>query len=116
MIAVLKSFAEKILGEGRRQFAAALNKHQAVLIDNRIIEIPVDNPIQSTDIMDNRTELLGWMKEHLSNNTIEIKPRVVEERELKDTAYTPAEKFSKMAEKNPDLNQLRSQFDLELDF
>jgi len=116
MIAALRSFAEKILGEGRRQFAAALNKHQAVLIDNKIIEIPVDNTIQSTDILDNRTELLGWMKEHLANNTIEIRPRVVEEHHLKDTAYTPAEKFSKMVEKNPDLNQLRSQFDLELDF
>jgi DNA polymerase-3 subunit gamma/tau len=56
------------------------------------------------------------MKRGLNNGKITIQSRVVEENELKETAYTPAEKFNKMAEKNPDLNQLRSQFDLELDF
>lgn len=56
------------------------------------------------------------MKKGLQNGQITISTRVVEETELKETAYTPAEKFNKMAEKNPDLNQLRSQFDLELDF
>ncbi|MBL0343462.1 MAG: hypothetical protein IPP71_22965 [Bacteroidetes bacterium] len=116
MIATLKEFAKKVLSEGRRQFAACLNKHPAMLIDSYIIEIPVDNPIQSNDIQENKIELLMWLKSQLKNTKIEIRPRVVAENELKETAYTPAEKFSKMAEKNPDLNQLRQQFDLELDF
>lgn len=116
MFKVWKSFADKNHAEGRKQLAVALNKHQPVLKDETHIEIPVDNAIQAEEIQGTKVELLAWMKKGLQNGQITISTRVVEETELKDTAYTPAEKFNKMAEKNPDLNQLRSQFDLELDF
>ena len=116
MFKVWKAFADKNHAEGRKQLAVALNKHQPVLKDETHIEIPVDNAIQAEEIQGTKVELLAWMKKGLQNGQITISTRVVEETELKDTAYTPAEKFNKMAEKNPDLNQLRSQFDLELDF
>lgn len=116
MFKVWKAFADKNHAEGRKQLAVALNKHQPVLKDETHIEIPVDNAIQAEEIQGTKVELLAWMKKGLQNGQITISTRVVEETELKETAYTPAEKFNKMAEKNPDLNQLRSQFDLELDF
>ncbi|OQA10217.1 MAG: hypothetical protein BWY67_01194 [Bacteroidetes bacterium ADurb.Bin397] len=116
MYKVWKAFADKNHAEGRKQLAVALNKHQPVLKDETHIEIPVDNAIQAEEIQGTKVELLAWMKKGLQNGQITISTRVVEETELKETAYTPAEKFNKMAEKNPDLNQLRSQFDLELDF
>ncbi|MBL7913766.1 MAG: DNA polymerase III subunit gamma/tau [Bacteroidia bacterium] len=116
MFKVWKAFADKNHAEGRKQLAVALNKHQPILKDETHIEIPVDNAIQAEEIQGTKVELLAWMKKGLQNGQITISTRVVEETELKDTAYTPAEKFNKMAEKNPDLNQLRSQFDLELDF
>ncbi len=116
MFKVWKAFADKNHAEGRKQLAVALNKHQPILKDETHIEIPVDNAIQAEEIQGTKVELLAWMKKGLQNGQITISTRVVEETELKETAYTPAEKFNKMAEKNPDLNQLRSQFDLELDF
>ncbi len=94
----------------------AINKHEPRLIDHFIIEFPVDNPIQSDDIQANKQEILFYLKEKLSNTGIEIRPRVIDTEEQQGTAYTPADKFKLMAEKNPDLNQLRQQFDLELDF
>ena len=112
----IKEFVEKLLSDGRKQLAVALNKHNPVLIDNNIIEIPVDNSILSDDIQDNKQELLSWLKQKLSNRSIEIRQRVVNENELQHVAYTPAEKFNRMASKNPDLNKLRQQFDLDLDF
>jgi len=116
IILVIKELAGKLQAEGRRQLAAAMNKHAARLIDESLIEIPVDNPIQAGEIQENRQELLTYLKEKLSNGTIQLQARLAESHEGTDTAYTPAEKFNKMAEKNPDLNQLRQQFDLELDF
>lgn len=116
MLDCLKAFADKLQSEGRRQLAVALNKHKAVLNGDNVIEIPVDNNIQADDIQANKTEILFWLKSGLKNHSIEIRQRVVEDHELMSTAYTPAEKFSKMAEKNPELNTLRQQFDLELDF
>jgi DNA polymerase III subunit gamma/tau len=116
LVAVVKQLVERMMAEGRRQLAVALNKHEPVLIDGNIIEIPVDNPIQADDIQANKQEILFYLKEKLSNTGIEIHPRVTDTEELSGMAYTPADKFKKMAEKNPDLNQLRQQFDLELDF
>jgi DNA polymerase III subunit gamma/tau len=115
VIVALKNFIDKVQQEGRKQLGASLNKHTPLLKENFIIEIPVDNAIQAADIKASRVELLGYMKTQLKNNAIQIQSRVVEEKELKDTAYTPTEKYNKMVEKNPDLNQLRQQFDLDLD-
>jgi DNA polymerase-3 subunit gamma/tau len=112
----MKELVTKLQSEGRRQLAATLNKHQPVVLEDNIIEIAVDNPIQAGEIQENRQELLGYLKQKLMNGGIELRSRVTENGEGTFTAYTPAEKFSKMAEKNPDLNQLRQQFDLELDF
>lgn len=116
LISTLKSFAEKLQKDGRRQFAVTLSRHEPILIGESIIEILVDNAIQAAEIQENKNELLLWMKTGLSNNSIEINHRVVNLMEVKSVAYTPAEKFVKMAEKNPDLNLLKQQFDLELDF
>lgn len=116
LVGAVKQLVERLMSEGRRQLAVALNKHEPRLIDSLIIEIPVDNPIQADDIQSNKQEILYFLKEKLSNTGIEIHPKVTNTEETQGTAYTPADKFKKMAEKNPDLNQLRSQFDLELDF
>jgi len=116
LVSAVKQLVEKLLKEGRRQLAVALNKHEPVLINETLIEIPVDNQIQADDILTNKQELLYYLKDKLSNTGIEIHPRVTDTDEKSGTAYTPAEKFNKMVEKNPDLNQLRQQFDLELDF
>src|SRR4030095_3226759 len=110
---VIKKLVEKLISEGRRELAVALNKHQPRLLDNYVVEIPVDNPIQSDEIQSNKLELLSYLKDALSNTSIDLSPRVITSAEHTETAYTPAEKFSRMAEKNPDLNQLRQQFDLE---
>lgn len=116
VISTLKLFAEKLQKDGRKQLAVTLGKHEPVLIGESVIEIIVDNAIQAAEIQENKNELLHWMKTGLLNNTIEINHRVVNGAESKAIAYTPAEKFSKMVEKNPDLNLLKQQFDLELDF
>jgi DNA polymerase III subunit gamma/tau len=112
----LQAFSEKLLQDGRRQLAVTLSKHIPVLSGESVVEILVDNAIQSAEIQDNKNELLTYMKTVLTNSSIIIQQRVVNETESKAIAYTPAEKFVKMAEKNPDLNILKQQFDLELDF
>ncbi len=116
LVNAVKQLVEKLRSEGRRQLAVALNKHEPKLTDGVVIIIPVDNPIQADEIQANKQELLQYLKTKLSNTGIEIIPQVTDTDETTGTAYTPAEKFNKMMEKNPDLNQLRQQFDLELDF
>ncbi len=116
LVKAVKELVEKYMSEGRRQLGVALNKHEPVLKENIRIEIPVDNPVQADEIQENKQEILFFLKEKLSNSGLELVPFVTDTDDKSGTAYTPADKFKQMAEKNPDLNQLRQQFDLELDF
>ncbi|HEX5003042.1 MAG TPA: DNA polymerase III subunit gamma/tau [Bacteroidia bacterium] len=109
-------FVEKSKKEGRMQLAVSLSGNQPVLIDSELIEIPVINSIQAEEIFDAKQDLVQFLRKALNNNYLDIQTRIVEDAAGSETAYTPMEKFKKMAEKNPDLNELRQQFDLELDF
>ena len=101
---------------GRKNLAVTLNRHKAVLLENNVIEIPVDNRVQSDEIQLSRLEILPLLREHLQNDLVDLSQRVLEDHEVKPSAYTPAEKYSLMVRKNPELNQLRQQFDLQLDY
>jgi DNA polymerase-3 subunit gamma/tau len=116
LIAAIKSYADQVLAGGKKQLAVTLKKHNPVLLNNAVIEIPVDNPIQAEDVNSSKSDIQSYLRQRFENTLIEVKARLVEDGEGEETAYTPGEKFKKMAEKNPDLNQFKQQFGLELDF
>jgi DNA polymerase-3 subunit gamma/tau len=106
-------YAKKIGDEGKKQLFSTMNKRKPLLKDNFTVEIIVDNKIQSDEIFSEQINLLPFLKEKLSNRLIKIVSAVIEAKDKPDEAYTPKEKFMKMAEKNPALDTLRTQFDLE---
>lgn len=112
----LQLCAEKLMQAGRKNLAVTLNRHKALLLENNLIEIPVDNRVQADEIQLSRSEILSLLREHLQNDLVDLIQRVLEDHEVTPTAYTPAEKYNQMVKKNPELNQLRQQFDLELDY
>ena len=97
----------------RNNLFSTLNKRKPVLKENFVIEFSVDNSLQAEEINKEKSELLAFLKMKLNNKLITIKPEVLESKNKPDEAYTPVEKFRKMAEKNPALDTLRKQFDLE---
>lgn len=58
-------------------------------------------------------ELLGFLREKLQNYDIDLEIEVNETAEKK-YAYTPREKFEKLKEKNPLIETLRQEFDLDI--
>lgn len=112
----LQLCAEKLMQVGRKNLAVTLNRHKASLLENNLIEIPVDNRVQAEEIQLSKAEILPMLRENLQNDLVDLSQRVLEDHEVQPTAYTPAEKYNQMVKKNPDLNQLRQQFDLELDY
>ncbi|MEP7169491.1 MAG: DNA polymerase III subunit gamma/tau [Bacteroidota bacterium] len=106
-------YAQKVSGEGRKQLFSTMNKRAPVLKDHFTIEIIVDNKMQADELFSEHISLLPFLKKKLSNKQIKIVSTVIEIKDKPDEAYTPREKFLKMAEKNPALDTLRKQFDLE---
>lgn len=109
-------FAEKMGNEGRLSLKSTLSKRQPLLHDNFVIDFDLDNKVQQEEIKDIYMELLEFLKENLRNRLISVNTHILEIHEEKERAYTPKEKFKKMAETNPDLEALRQQFDLDFDF
>lgn len=112
----LQQCVDKLMQAGRKNLAVTLNRHKAVLLDHYLIEIPVDNNVQADEIQLSKSELLHMLRENLQNDLVDLQHRVLDDNEVEPAAYTPAEKYSQMVKKNPDLNHLRQQFDLELDY
>ncbi len=95
-------------------FSSALLKYKPLLKDDFLVEFNIDNKIIASDHI-NIADLQGHLKEELNNYKIVLKPVVVKKQE-QQTAYTDKEKFEKMAEKNPDILNLKNKLDLEIDF
>jgi len=79
------------------------------------IVITIDNKILEEEFREIRGELTGFLRSGLNNNRIDLQARVIENHtDLKP--YTDKEKFEKMAAKNPELNTLREQLDLDIEY
>ncbi len=92
---------------------SALNIHLPVIIDDFTIEIGVDNLIQKDQIVEQKPQILSFLRQNLNNYAINF---IISIKEGKKTqkAYLPAEKFQKMMIKNPDIEKLKNDLDLDL--
>jgi DNA polymerase-3 subunit gamma/tau len=93
-----------------------LRDKEAILNDDYNICVSLDNKVQEEVLSEERSNILGYLKTELENDkiTLKIDVRPVKEEEMK--AYTPEDKFKKMANKNPNLLTLKEKFDLEINF
>ena len=95
-------------------FANAIAKYKPVLKENFEIEYKVDSLIITKDLL-SVTSLLEFLKNNLKNNQITLKPLITAKGGQK-IAYTDREKFAEMTKKYPDINKLKDQLNLEIDF
>jgi DNA polymerase-3 subunit gamma/tau len=79
------------------------------------ITVSLMHPVQETMLNNMRSELAGFLREQLKNNSL----IVVGELKISDDKkmmYTARDKFEYMAEKNPWLNELKDRLGLDTDF
>lgn len=91
-----------------------LKKHRPVLKENFLIEFCVDNKVLAENLNQKRNDLLDFLIVRLNNAKIHLQI-IVPDHPIGLKPYTDREKFGRMAEKNPDLLDLREQLDLEID-
>lgn len=91
---------------------AALTTHSPVLMENKQVLVKVDNRSQLEEVMHKRTDLHEFLRIHLQNGEVEIQLEILKNKKEKK-AYTQDEKFKVMAEKNPQLIELRKVLGLD---
>ncbi len=84
------------------------------LVDHSI-EIALDNDHQLEAIQGMRYDLLSFLKARFNTTKLDINPRVAPQ-EVQRLPYTPVEKFNFLAEKNPQLIELKQVLGLDVDF
>ncbi len=109
-------FAEAILKQGKMALHAAMTKHTPELRERYEVVMKIEHSGLEIDVNDIKVELLAHLRKNLSNIHIQLSVEVNKTDAAPDKPYTPKDKFKRMAEKNPALNELRKQLDLDIEY
>jgi hypothetical protein len=89
---------------------------QPYRLEENVIVVELLSPIHETMLLNIKSELTGFLRERLKNNTLQVTGKLPTEGEEKKIIYTNREKFDFLAEKNPMLKELRDRLGLDTDF
>ncbi len=79
------------------------------------IELSIDNVIQEKEITERKFEILTILRNALNNAQIQLNT-IINKNPSITKPFTPQEKFKKMTENNPAIQNLKDLFDLDLDY
>ncbi len=106
-------FVQKIDKEGRKILASNLHTDLPKLKDETTICIEMPNDTMKKEIEREQYDLMEYLKLKLNNHFISLSI-TVNEKTAKKFAFTPEEKYEKLRKKNPAIDLLRKEFDLDL--
>ncbi len=106
-------FVHKIDIDGRKILASNLNSDTPKLRDNFTIWIELPNGTMKKEIEREQFDLMEYLRSKLNNHFIKLQITVNETTSTK-FAFTPEEKYEKLRAKNPAIDLLRREFDLDL--
>lgn len=104
--------AEKMKANNRITIYTLMTSTPPRLKEN-IIEIDVENAIQSDQLREGKIDMLNYLRPELQNFSLDIVTIQLEQSVIRK-AYTAQEKYQVMATKNPALEVLRKTFNLGL--
>lgn len=105
-------FVHQLEKQGRKILASNLQSDVPKLKNENTIWIELPNGTMKKEIEREQSLMLDYLKQKLNNYAISLYITVNEEV-AKKFAFTPEEKYEKLREKNPNLDLLRQEFDLD---
>jgi DNA polymerase-3 subunit gamma/tau len=112
MVSAWNNYSTKIEKQGKFNLHSHLSMGLPKL-EGSTIHLEFPNHTIKVEVERAKTSLLNHLRKSLNNYEIDIEIDV-NETEVKRYAYTPREKFDKLNEINPNLDQLRKEFDLDV--
>ncbi len=106
-------FVQKIDADGRKILASNLNTDIPKLRNDTTLWIELPNDTMKKEIEREQYDLIEYLRGKLNNHFIKLQI-TVNEQTAKKFAFTPEEKYEKLREKNPVIDLLRSEFDLDI--
>ncbi len=106
-------FTRQTEARGKKILASSLATDTPKLKDGRLICIELPNSTMKKEVERDQLELMTFLRTSLNNHSLQLQVSVNEEA-ARQFAFTPEEKYQKLREKNPAIDLLRKQFDLDL--
>ena len=106
-------FVQKLDDAGKKILASNLNADIPKLRNENTLWIELPNDTMKKEIEREKYDLMEYLKAKLNNHFITLQI-TVNEATAKKFAFTPEEKYQKLQEKNPVIDLLRKEFDLDL--
>lgn len=106
-------FVEIIDAKGQKILASNLSADTPKLRNENTLWLEMPNSTMKTEIEREQYDLMEYLKLKLNNYHIRLKI-TVNETTAKKFAFTPEEKYEKLRQKNPAIDLLRKEFDLDL--
>ncbi|MGM9696697.1 MAG: DNA polymerase III subunit gamma/tau [Alloprevotella sp.] len=102
------------LPQEQNAIAGRMKNMRPQLMDNFVIEVPVEND-QVLMLMNSiRDDLVCYLRMGLHNGKVDVRFRIIQAEEAKKRAYTRQEQLAAMLEKSPGLAVLKNTLNLEL--
>jgi DNA polymerase-3 subunit gamma/tau len=103
----------QVLSDNGSKIVASVMGTSKPKLDVHIIKLELPNESMKLNLIQDQGELMRFLKDKLQNTSISLEISVNDKSEKK-YVYTPREKFEKLREKNPNLELLRTTFDLDI--
>lgn len=111
---VWRAYAIQQREQGNISFYETLKGRQPKR-SGKVITFEIDNQVQQNYFQENKSDLMDFLRSRLQNYSLTFSV-VMSKASASQQAYSPTEKFQKLAEKNPELLKLKQRFNLDLDF
>lgn len=109
-------YAAKMQAAGRANMHTLMTTFSPVLRDEFVIELKVVNKVQQDKFMEEKQDIMAYLRNVLQNYRLEINAVLHENQDTRRRLYTSTDKFNYLAGKNPSLIELRKRLDLDIDF
>ncbi|MCB9187056.1 MAG: DNA polymerase III subunit gamma/tau [Flavobacteriales bacterium] len=104
-----------LLFRGKPSILSSLTKNPPKLKEDHTIELELDGAHQLEQLQETRSVLVEAIRKDLNNFSIQLETPV-KEVIVHKKAYTPKEVYHQLVQENPNLELLREQLGLDLDF
>jgi len=108
------NYAKQMQQNGKFNLYSTLSFRKPLLKENFTVEFTIENMVQQEALEQEKMDLLTFLRKELNNYNINLKT-IINTVESERKPYTNGDKFKRMAEKNPAINKLKQQFDLDID-
>ena len=104
---------EEKIKKREQNLASLFQLSHPKIVDANSIEYTVPSPLNKVELEREFVYFLPYLRENLNNYSIQIKV-LVKETEEKNFIYTPEEKYNRLREVNPAIDELLRKLDLDL--